>query len=206
MAFQVYDPGLSSSCCNFFQVPVGVPHLAWSFSWFSSLPGCRSDVNQHPTATLEDSSPRIASIPRQPVILASFLRSKIKTSKGLPLTRDTSHRASDRCLNFFRGQSALGVLVILLQIVNHCLRIAEYTEAPAASDIHGSSVVLTGLNSLEILYQFILHHAAALQSGNIGKIERNLKVGQTANTLQFHIQKNVIKLRLSWNQSRTTSP
>ena len=36
-----------------------------------------------------------------------------------------SHRASDRCLNFFSGQGALVVRIILLQIVNHSLRISQ---------------------------------------------------------------------------------
>ena len=36
-----------------------------------------------------------------------------------------SHRASDRCLNFFSGQGTLVVRIILLQIVNHSLRISE---------------------------------------------------------------------------------
>ena len=42
---------------------------------------------------------------------------------SLQLNPDPLH-ASDCCLKFFSGPCALVVLVILLQVVNHCLRIA----------------------------------------------------------------------------------
>ena len=125
-----------------------------------------------------------------------------------------SHRTSDRCLNFFSGQGALVVRVILLQIVNHSLRISQ---APHTSSLwnprkfgsfRSQGVItvwprckgnqfgcrhLTGLNLFEILCQFVLCRAAAC------KAERESVKQEHQAFSRHNVQLTRMKHHETWN-------
>ena len=174
------------------------PHQAWSFSWLSSLPG-RKSWNSTEKIVVEDPdfNPRVKKALYTQSSFHSFshfqnfmkFHHSIQTpgTPSLQLNPDPPH-ASDCCLKFFSWQCALVVLVILLQVVNHCLRIAppvsENRSPGPGSEILstvcplclGTKAInwlflyqLSGLNFLEILCQFILCDTALCKGGKSAK-------------------------------------
>ena len=96
--------------------------------------------------------------------------SESRSTRSIPRELHKSHRASHRFLQFFPGQGTFAVLVILLQIVNHYLRrtVPVSLSLVKGCKRHGHMKLgpvlsSSGLNFLEMLYQFILRVAVVLQ-------------------------------------------
>ena len=133
----------------------------WS-SWHS-LPG-RKLQGPRSTRKINRSSEPSEFLP------SSFrVPSESRSTQSIPRELHKSHRASHRFLQFFPGQGTFAVLVILLQIVNHYLRrtVPVSLSLVKGCKRHGHMKLgpvlsSSGLNFLEMLYQFILRGAAKI--------------------------------------------
>ena len=108
-----------------------------------------------------------------PEISWNLIMREVQPPGTLHCDSPQTHLASDCCLKFFSGQGAFVVLVMLLQVVNHCLGMAppvfENTSPRMRLTAHISCHQLSGLNFLEILYELILRDAALCKGGKSAK-------------------------------------
>ena len=128
-----------------------------------------------------------------------------------------SHRASDRCLNFFSGQGALVVRIILLQTVNHSLRISQAAHTrglwnPGKFGSFRSQGVITvwpgakAINLVVVIWlawtcsRYFVNSSCAVQLAKLCKAERESVKQQEHQAFSRHnVQLTGMKHHETWN-------